>query len=195
MFNNVIEGSIGASASAPVNAVIIKNIPLTIVNDIQAIVLYHRGGPGNVGRAIGFTIELYNNDTEYDPNLLSPLATTTPITIGLRGYRYDFPSFDTYTLGFSDDTSISQLPLETYDGSTWNSIIRDVPTINIADVNINSNVNITGGLSVDTITTSGTQINFNSDSFISNTAGSNSGNHLVIFVNGTEYKIKLENAS
>ena len=62
-------------------------------------------------------------------------------------------------------------------------------------MNINSNVNITGGLSVDTITTSGTQINFNSDSFISNTAGSNSGNHLVIFVNWTEYKIKLENAS
>jgi hypothetical protein len=42
---------------------------------------------------------------------------------------------------------------------------------------------------------SGTQINFNSDSFISNTAGGNSGNHLVVFVNGTEYKIKLENAS
>ena len=45
------------------------------------------------------------------------------------------------------------------------------------------------------LTLSGTQINFNSDSFISNTAGSNSGNHLVIFVNGTEYRIKLENAS
>ena len=45
------------------------------------------------------------------------------------------------------------------------------------------------------LTLSGTQINFNNDSFISNTAGSNSGNHLVVFVNGTEYKIKLENAS
>jgi len=45
------------------------------------------------------------------------------------------------------------------------------------------------------LTLSGTQINFNSDSFISNSAGSNSGNHLVIFINGTEYKIKLENAS
>jgi hypothetical protein len=45
------------------------------------------------------------------------------------------------------------------------------------------------------LTLSGTQIKFNSDSFISNSAGSNSGNHLVIFVNGTEYKIKLENAS
>jgi hypothetical protein len=45
------------------------------------------------------------------------------------------------------------------------------------------------------LTLSGTQINFNSDSFISNSAGSNSGNHLVVFINGTEYKIKLENAS
>jgi hypothetical protein len=72
------------------------------VNDIQAIVLYHRAGAGNVGRAIKLTIELYNNDTEYDPNLLSPLATTTPITIGVRGYRYDFPSIDTYTLRFSN---------------------------------------------------------------------------------------------
>ena len=44
------------------------------------------------------------------------------------------------------------------------------------------------------LTLSGTQINFNSDSFISNSAGGNSGNHLVIFVSGTEYKVKLENA-
>ena len=71
----------------------------------------------------------------------------------------------------------------------------------------NSNVDITGGLSCNTLTTTGnatvggslflggTQINFNSDNFISNSAGSNSGNHLVIFINGIEYKIKLENAS
>ena len=44
------------------------------------------------------------------------------------------------------------------------------------------------------LTLSGTQIHFSSDSFISNSAGSNSGNHLVVFVNETEYKIKLENA-
>jgi hypothetical protein len=226
------------------------------VNDIQAIVLYHRAGAGNVGRAIKLTIELYNNDTEYDPNLLSPLATTTPITIGVRGYRYDFPSIDTYTLRFSNGVSISQIPLETYDGSDWDSIIRDVPIIFNSKIHINTDATITGDLSVggslflgdtnltedidrlltlDTtkrltingltsgfvttgevncdylnttfegkfgipdsgndLTLSGTQINFNSDSFISNTAGGTSGNHLVIFVNGTEYKIKLENAS
>ena len=49
--------------------------------------------------------------------------------------------------------------------------------------------------SANDLTLSGTQINFNSASFISNSAGGNSGNHLVIFVNGTEYRIKLENAS
>lgn len=38
-------------------------------------------------------------------------------------------------------------------------------------------------------------VKFNSDSFISNTVGGNSGNHLVIFINGAEYKIQLENAS
>ena len=45
------------------------------------------------------------------------------------------------------------------------------------------------------LTLSGTQINFYSNRFISNTVGSTSGNYLVVFVNGTEYKIKLENAS
>ena len=84
--------------------------------------LYHRTGSGNVGRAIGLTIELYNNDTEYDPNLLSPLATTTPISTGRRGYRYDFPSIDTYTLGFADGISVTQIPLETIDEDIHDSI-------------------------------------------------------------------------
>jgi hypothetical protein len=265
LFNNVIEGSIGASGSSPINAVIIKNIPLTIVNDIQAVVLYHRGGDGNVGRAIGLTIELYN--LQDDPNLLSPLATTPIIERGVRRYRYNFPSINTYTLGSSTGDSISQIPLDNEDPTITNTTITEQPTIFNADVNINSNVNITGEVSCNTLSTtgnasvggslflgdtnltedidglltldankrliinrltsasvitgenncdylnttfqgkfgipdsgndltlSGTQINFNSDSFISNSAGGNSGNHLVIFVNGTEYRIKLENAS
>jgi hypothetical protein len=69
-----------------------------------------------------------------------------------------------------------------------------------ADVNCdNLNVYTQGKFGIpdsgNDLTLSGTQINFNSDSFISNSAGSNSGNHLVIFINGIEYKIKLENAS
>ena len=169
--------------------------------------LYQRAGAGNVGRAIKLTIELYNNDTEYDPNLLSPLARTPVIETGRRGFRYDFPSIDTYTLGFSDGPSISQITLEKLDGNTWDYIIRDDATIFNAKVNINTDTTITGEVSCNTLTTTGnatvdgslflggTQINFNSDNFISNSAGSNSGNHLVIFINGIEYKIKLENAS
>jgi hypothetical protein len=207
LFNDIIEYGVGSAGGGSINAVIIKNIPLTKVNDIQSIVLYHRGGSGNVGQGIGLTIELYNNDTEYDPNLLSPLARTPVIETGRRGFRYDFPSIDTYTLGFSDEPAISQITLEKLDGNTWDYIIREDATIFNADVNINSNVDISGGLSCNTLSTSGnasvggdvsitgTQINFNSDSFISNSAGGNSGNHLVVFVNGTEYKIKLENAS
>jgi hypothetical protein len=211
------------------------------------------------------TIELYN--LQDDPNLLSPLATTPIIERGVRRYRYNFPSINTYTLGSSTGDSISQIPLDNEDPTITNTTITEQPTIFNADVNINSNVNITGEVSCNTLSTtgnasvggslflgdtnltedidglltldankrliinrltsasvitgenncdylnttfqgkfgipdsgndltlSGTQINFNSDSFISNTAGSNSGNHLVIFINGTEYKIKLENAS
>jgi len=40
------------------------------------------------------------------------------------------------------------------------------------------NVDVGGDVSI-----TGTQINFNSDSFISNTAGGTSGNHLIIFIN------------
>jgi hypothetical protein len=63
-------------------------------------------------------------------------------------------------------------------------------------VSMNNDLSVGGSLFLgNDLTLSGTQINFNSDSFISNSAGGNSGNHLVIFINGTEYKIKLENAS
>ena len=70
------------------------------------------------------------------------------------------------------------------------------PTID-TDTDLTSNtLTTTGNADIgNDLTLTGTQINFNSDSFISNTAGGNSGNHLVIFINGTEYKIKLENAS
>ena len=40
----------------------------------------------------------------------------------------------------------------------------------------------------------GTRIYFNNASFITTSAGGTSGNQLVVFINGTEYKIKLENA-
>ena len=172
MFNNVIEGSVAASGSSPINAVIIKNIPLTSVNDIQAIVLYHRSGDGNVGRAIGLTIELYN--LQDDPNLLSPLATTPIIERGVRRYRYNFPSINTYTLGTSDDDSISQIPLDNEDPTTTNTTITEEATITNAEVNINTDTTISGDLVVDTITLPiigdvKTSIQGNTDNILTNT--------------------------
>jgi len=135
---------------------------------------------------------LYNITS--DPNLDTPLATINVITTAFEAHRFDFPAIDTYSGGFSDANSITQ-------------IASDVLALKEVVSEFADSANITGGLSCDTITTTGnatigndltltgTQINYNSDSFISNTSGGTSGNHLVIFINGTEYKIKLENAS
>jgi hypothetical protein len=261
LFNNVIATDVEASAGNPVNAVIIKDIPLTSVNDIQANVLYNRNGGWIADNAEGLKIELYN--TNDDPTLNSVLANTEPITIGVRIYRFDFPSIDTYSLDFSSYVSTTLIPIPSYSGS-WVGTIREFasiatipdPELNITgEVSCNSlttsgnatvggslflgDTNLTedtdGLLTLDTnkrltinrltsasvktgekncdylnttfqgkfgipdsgndLTLSGTQINFNSDSFISNSGGGNSGNYLVVFVNGTEYRIKLENAS
>jgi len=148
LYNDYIEYGVGSAGGGSINSAIIKNIPPTNVNDIQSILLYHRAGAGNVAQAIGLTIELYN--TQDDPNLLSPLATTPVIETGLRGFRYDFPSINTYTLGFFDGVSISQIALETYDGSDWNSISRVDATIFNEKVNINTDATITGDLIVGT---------------------------------------------
>ena len=52
MYNNIITGSNEVDSGVSViNAIIINNIPLNFANDIQAIVLYHRQGAGNMPRA------------------------------------------------------------------------------------------------------------------------------------------------
>jgi len=118
MFNNSLEFGVSSSGSGIINALIIKNIPLTIVNDIQAIVLYNIGGGGD--DAIGLSIELYN--TNEDPNLTKVLANSAPLENGVRGYRFDFPSIGTYSLDFLNYGSTTRIPNITYDGSTWASI-------------------------------------------------------------------------
>jgi len=130
---------------------------LTYVNDVQSIVLNNRRN--SQSRAVGLVIELYN--TSNDPDLTEILATTNIITISTNNYRFDFPAIETYTSGFGDDTSITQIISET-------SSIKEDATINDidTDVNINSNVTISGevicndlivneSLNVDTITTTG----------------------------------------
>jgi len=141
LFNEDILSS-GEAIAIDVNAVIINNVPLTSINDIQSLVLYNRIAPSSVtDRIIGMVVELYNTDD--DPSLLVPLSTTTAISVGNRRYRYDYPSIDTYTLGFSTGDSITQVPAI---GSS--DTISDVAIVNVFD----PVVDISGGLKVDTIT-------------------------------------------
>jgi len=69
------------------------------------------------------------------------------IEVAERTYRYDFPSIDTYTLGFSTGESTTQIcDSGASDTITEDAIINVVET----DINVNGNVNITGDLVVGT---------------------------------------------
>ncbi len=143
-YNNIIEtdstGSLSLS-SASDTALIITDIPLTKINDIQALILYNRTAFTSGGRAIGLIYELYNKTN--DPDLIIPLATTNEITTAEDVYRYDFPAIDAYPSGdFSDTNSTTQIASETL-------ALKEVVSEFV------DSANITGGLKVDTITTTG----------------------------------------
>jgi hypothetical protein len=62
IYNNIFEADLGAcSPQSSASALIIKNIPLTSINEIQAIVLYNRITSSD--RARGLFFELYNSQT------------------------------------------------------------------------------------------------------------------------------------
>jgi len=109
------------------------------MNEVQAIVFYNRFDSLQE-RAIGFDIELYNRSN--DPNLETPLSSTNEITTANNVYRYDFPSIDTYSGSFSDTDSISQIASDTL---ALTEVVSEFA----------ESANITGGLKVDTITTTG----------------------------------------
>ena len=243
VYNNIIENNNDFGAhSVSGNALIIKDIPLTNINDIQSIVYYNRNGED---RSIGLVLELYNIDNDED--LIYPLASSNVITTESLRYRFDFPSISTYSLGFANGSNtekivndnialtetISLSNIEMTGSISMNNDLSVGGSLFLGDTNLTEDIDklltldtnkrltingLTSGFvktgevnsdylnttfqgkfgipdSGNDLTLSGTQINFNSDSFISNSAGGMSGNHLVIFVNGTEYKIKLENAS
>ena len=104
-YNNIFENDIGAQSSGIDIALIIKNIPLTLINTIQTIVFYSRKYYRE--RAVGLIFELYNS--VLDPNLTQVLATTDTIPSAQARYRFDFPAFSTYTGGFNTGDSISQI--------------------------------------------------------------------------------------
>ena len=113
-YNNSID-DLGAlsSSSENINAtLIIKNIPYTPINDIQAIVFYSRDANDTLQTAVGIGIELYNSTN--DPNLTTSLASTPVITsVVVLVYRYDFPSIDTYT-DFVGENSITNIVNNTF---------------------------------------------------------------------------------
>ena len=110
------------------------------MNDIQSLVLYNRVSTLYRDRALGLGIELYNETN--DPELIKPLAITNEISIGGDFYRFDFPSFDTYTLGTTTGVSTTQI--------TSNAEIDDaILTTFDTEINISSDLlNITGDLVV-----------------------------------------------
>ena len=109
VYNNIVLS--GFETHSPVspnqaNALIIKNIPLTSINEIQALIYYNRTGINNATKAIGLIIEIYNSIT--DPNLNEVLANTIDITTASETYRFNFPSISTYTnfVGVISNTNI-----------------------------------------------------------------------------------------
>jgi len=174
-----VTNSFNVDNNSPDVALIINLNSLINVSDLQSLILNNRKtNQSRLNRGIGVGIELYNR--QEDPTLINPIATTEETTTAEEVYRYEFPAINTYVGGFSNTSSITQIASETLALKEVMSDLNDI---------------ITGSLKCDTLTLTGTQINFNNNSFISNTAGSNSGNHLVILINGTEYKINLLNAS
>jgi len=137
--NNVIANDTNGGVDIN-SALIIKDIPLTSVKNIQSLVLYSRTG-FSVSRVEGLGIELYNSTN--DSNLETPLSSTKEISsVDKLVYRFDFPAIGTYSGGFSDTDSTTQIASETL-------ALKEVVS------EFAESANITGGLKVDTITTTG----------------------------------------
>ena len=109
VYNNIVLS--GFETHSPVspnqaNELIIKNIHLTSINEIQALIYYNRTGINNATKAIGLIIEIYNSIK--DPKLNEVLANTNEIITASETYRFNFPSISTYTnfVGVISNTNI-----------------------------------------------------------------------------------------
>ena len=110
IYNKNIESTFGVQSGSNANALIIKNIPLTSINEIQAIVLYNRKIEVT-SRVLGLLIELYNSTN--DPDLTEVFANTNVITTNVARYRYNFPSISTYTGSFATTDSTTLIISDT----------------------------------------------------------------------------------
>ena len=113
---------------------IIKDIPLTNINDIHSIVIYNRN---DEDRSIGLVLELYNIDN--DAELIYPLATSNVITTYSLRYRFDFPSISIYSLGFANGSNTEKIVIDT---------IALTETISISNIEMTGNVSMNNDLSV-----------------------------------------------
>ena len=143
VYNNVIEAGFEAVPPLDSNgniALIISGFPKTDINKIQSIVVYNRQDDIAISRTLGLALEVYNR--ENDANLETPLASSNEISVERDVYRFDLPAIGTYTGSFSDTDSITQIASETL-------ALKEVVS------EFAESANITGGLKVDTITTTG----------------------------------------
>jgi hypothetical protein len=122
-------------------AVIITNIPLTKINDLHTIQVFNSTFSSLGNRAIGLTIELYNSIN--DPNYETILAQSNEITLFTPLYRFDCPSLDTYTLGFS--------PSGIYPNNGVYSLIVEEMNVLSFPLNITGDTTISGDLVVGSV--------------------------------------------
>ena len=148
VYNNSVQFGAESLSAGGANALIINNITPTFVDEIQAIVFYHRANAGTTGLTTGLIFELYNSVDDAD--LLVPLAVTPIITTANYLHRYDFPAITTYTNGFNSTAyqSTTLIPDTTKTGVS----LYDITTLNTfdAEVNITGNLNVNGGVDIDT---------------------------------------------
>ena len=139
LYNNILTDT-GSESSSGANALVIKHVPLTTIKDVQSIVLYNTttsisGITTGKDTALGLIIELHN--TNIDPSCSIPLAKTNTITQISTVYRFDYQSIGTYTGGFSNMPSTTQI----INDSRQDAII-DIP------IQLNGNVMISERLTV-----------------------------------------------
>jgi len=152
VYNNAFEVDFGAHSNQYSSALIITNIPLTAVEDIQALVVYNRqnGSDEQEERIINMFFELYNSTN--DPTYTTPLATTTPITASFYVYRFNFASISTYTGSFASVASITEIASDTF-AETANGTFPDVSTFEIT-----GDLIVSGDLTVENIIVNSTNI-------------------------------------
>jgi len=124
-------------------AIIIKYIPTTEINDIHLVQLFNKISTTLGNRAIALAIELYNSKN--DPDLTTILAQSNEISINDTLYRFDFPSIDTYTLGFSGGGIFPS------DGSYVNLVTLKVVTPFSFPFNVIGNLDVSCSITLPTI--------------------------------------------